>query len=449
MAVRGGDSRAPRPGAVDHSAAVTGTRNWRTEAIAVALSRRRTDGGFHLAVGAVVERALRGAQPPDDLPPEGQVRRSAGRPGCGQRPAARVHEASPGDVDRERHLRPSWLHAELAEQVGRVAEVPPGCARGSRSRAATPSCTTVQRVAAERPAPARTARRRAARRERVGGTEARDARAHHGDPHRLSPLSGHPRVIRSASETGSPVRASTPSALASSSRAPAPPRATRRPFTSVRIRSSDHRMRLRETAESTIRSGALGARTLDRLERRVAAEIDDPPAAGPERQPECDQADVVLLAGQAGEQRRPDQHRGPSHALTPAAGRGRRLRRSAPARPRLGRVPTARRAGGGRAGRLDEAACRAWSAPAAGRRSFGRVIRRSDRARPRARRVGRQRRSAGGGSCSSSASRRQRSGLGSREARGEMLAHQRARARDPRASRGAGRRAMRAGFSRP
>ena len=44
------------------------------------------------------------------------------------------------------------------------------------------------------------------------------------------------------------------------------------------------------------------AGVLDRVDRRVAAEVDDPPAARAEREPEGDQAEVVPLARKAGKQ---------------------------------------------------------------------------------------------------------------------------------------------------
>ena len=55
-------------------------------------------------------------------------------------------------------------------------------------------------------------------------------------------------------------------------------------------------------------------RRVERLERRVAAEVGDPPPAGAQREPERDQAKVVLLTREAGEQRER------AEAAAPAAG---------------------------------------------------------------------------------------------------------------------------------
>ena len=85
----------------------------------------------------------------------------------------------------------------------------------------------------------------------------------------------------------------------------------------------------------------------DARERCVGAEVGDPPAAGAEREPERDQAEVVLLAGQAREQRESARGRDPSRARARAAARGGRSRRSAPVRSRRRRAPSARRARGG------------------------------------------------------------------------------------------------------
>jgi len=47
----------------------------------------------------------------------------------------------------------------------------------------------------------------------------------------------------------------------------------------------------------------LAAHLLDGFDRRVGAEIDDAPTSCAQREPERDQAEVVLLARQAGEHR--------------------------------------------------------------------------------------------------------------------------------------------------
>ena len=88
----------------------------------------------------------------------------------------------------------------------------------------------------------------------------------------------------------------------------------------------------------------------DAVERRVGAEVDDPPAAPAQREPEGDQAEVVLLARCAGEQRHAGRGRGPSRARGRAGGPAGRTTRSAPGRPTPRRAPSARRdrAGTGR-----------------------------------------------------------------------------------------------------
>ena len=87
----------------------------------------------------------------------------------------------------------------------------------------------------------------------------------------------------------------------------------------------------------------------DRLDRGVGAEERDPPAALAQRQPEADQAEVVVLAGGAGEQSRAAAPSAPSPGDARAAGRGAGCWRSAPGRPlprrSTQRSPSSRRTG--------------------------------------------------------------------------------------------------------
>ena len=110
IAYAAGNSSA-RPGAVDQSAEVSGTRKWRRKRTGVAVLVEVLGQRLRLVPGP------RSPQPAPDLPQQpdeagpGEVR------GLRERPPAGVLEAAAGAADRERHVRLVCGDAQLAKET--------------------------------------------------------------------------------------------------------------------------------------------------------------------------------------------------------------------------------------------------------------------------------------------------------------------------------------------
>ena len=144
---------------------------------------------------------------------------------------------------------------------------------------------------------------------------------------------------------GRPAAAACPTSSPARRRRPGPPsrRATRPGEPAELGDVGAQRLGGRARPTTTSRASSRSAVARGDLDRRVLAEIGDPPAAGAQREPERDQAEVVLLARVGRRGRRAARCRCPSPARGRPGARGPGCWRSAPRRSRSRRAPSARR----------------------------------------------------------------------------------------------------------